>query len=86
MNGQAEYEYVVVGSGTGGGTVAARLAEARHKVLVLEASGLLATLPIGYHSGPEERSVRGFGERSARQTSSLANAALPPTLPVVTGS
>jgi choline dehydrogenase-like flavoprotein len=35
----SEYEYIVVGSGAGGGTVAARLAEAGCSVLLLEAGG-----------------------------------------------
>lgn len=36
---QTEYEYIVVGSGAGGGTVAARLAEQGKRVLVLESGG-----------------------------------------------
>ncbi len=34
-----EHEYIIVGSGAGGGTLAARLAEHRRRVLVLEAGG-----------------------------------------------
>jgi choline dehydrogenase len=34
-----EYEYVVIGSGPGGGTVAANLARAGHSVFLIEAGG-----------------------------------------------
>ncbi|MEM7534768.1 MAG: GMC oxidoreductase [Chloroflexota bacterium] len=39
MMTESKYEYIVVGSGAGGGTVAARLAENGHTVLLLEAGG-----------------------------------------------
>jgi len=48
----AEYEYVVVGSGAGGGTVAARLAESGFKVLLLEAGGDPVTLQGGDPNDP----------------------------------
>jgi choline dehydrogenase len=39
MSNGGLYEYIVVGSGAGGGTLAARLAEAGRRVLLLEAGG-----------------------------------------------
>jgi choline dehydrogenase-like flavoprotein len=50
-----EFEYIVVGSGAGGGTVAARLAENGRKVLVLEAGGDPLKLEGGDACYPRDR-------------------------------
>ena len=53
-----EHEFIVIGSGAGGGTVAARLAEAGHSVLVLEAGG--DPLRLSDERLPEDYQVPAF--------------------------
>jgi len=55
---QADCEYIVVGSGAGGGPVAANLAEAGHTVLLLEAGG--DPVQSGGNHLPEEYEVPAF--------------------------
>jgi choline dehydrogenase len=60
--GENEYEYIVVGSGAGGGTVAARLAERGAKVLLLEAGGtdepIDYQVPVFHGSATEDPEMR----------------------------
>ena len=51
-----EYDFIVVGSGAGGGPVAVRLAEAGYSVLTLEAGG--AEEPSTTRSPPFMRAAR----------------------------
>src|ERR1700722_2349808 len=64
MSQAGDYEYVVVGSGAGGGTVAARLALAGHRVLLLGAGGdplrLQGADPIGTNRMPQDYHVPTF--------------------------
>src|SRR2546429_2576730 len=58
----SEFEYIVVGSGAGGGTLAARLAEAGRTVLLLEAGGkdqpFNYQVPCFHGSATEDASMR----------------------------
>src|SRR5690242_3433992 len=56
LQGKFDCEYIVVGSGAGGGTVAARLAEAGRRVIVLEAGG-----------DPRSPSIDSSGQARARR-------------------
>ncbi len=70
-----EWEYVVVGSGAGGGTVAARLAELGHTVFLLEAGGDPALITGGDPLHPDRNTFPEDYEVPAFHASSTENEA-----------
>ncbi len=76
MSNSGTYDYVVVGSGAGGGTVAARLAERGRKVLVLEAGGDPRTLEGGDAAYPNDNRLPDDYDVPVFHASSTENAAM----------
>ena len=65
--GEPDCEYIVVGSGAGGGTLAARLAELGHTVLLIEAGGDPKMLSDG-NTLPEDYEVPAFHPNSSENS------------------
>lgn len=73
---EPDWEYIIVGSGAGGGTVAARLAELGHRVLLLEAGGDPKKLSGGNQLHPDQNTLPEDYEVPAFHPNSSEKAAL----------